>query len=138
MMGRFSLYTVHIKINTYHMMRRDIFVLVARLIIGGILIYAGWLKVSQMTETIASFQDMGFNNIIAYAVSYGELVGGIALVLGLYMELAAVLLAVIMAGAVWVTREGGLMTFGYPLSVFAALLALAAAGSGSYTIRFGR
>lgn len=120
------------------MMRRDIFVLVARLIIGGILIYAGWLKVSHMAETITSFKGMGFNHMIAYAVSYGELAGGISLVLGLYMELAAVLLAVIMAGAVWVTREGGLMAFGYPLSIFAALLALAAAGSGSYTIRFGR
>jgi putative oxidoreductase len=120
------------------MMRRDIYVLIARLIIGGIFIYAGWMKVSDMAGTIAAFKGMGFNNIIAYAVSYGELAGGLALVLGLYMELASILLAVIMVGAVWVTRGQGAAVFGYPLSVCAGLFALAAAGSGAYTIRFGR
>ncbi len=120
------------------MMRRDIYVLVARLIIGGIFIYAGWMKVADMSATVTAFSGMGFDGIIAYLVSYGELVGGLALVLGLYTELASLLLAVIMVGAVWVTREAGAAVFGYPLSVCAALLALAAAGSGAYTIRFGR
>jgi putative oxidoreductase len=120
------------------MNKHDTLTLLARIIIGGIFAYAGWLKVSDMAMVISSFEPMGLNAIVAYAVSYGELLGGIALVLGLYARAAALGLAIIMAGAVYFTWGMGFQVYSSPLGLLGGLFALAAAGAGSYTIRFGR
>jgi putative oxidoreductase len=120
------------------MNKQDTLTLLARLIIGGIMAYAGWMKVSDMANTITMFQQMGLGEIVTYLVSYGELLGGLGLILGLYTKLASLGLTVIMAGAVYFTWGMGFQGYSFPLGLIGGLLALMATGAGSYTVRFGR
>lgn len=115
--------------------RSDIALLITRLIIGGIFIYSGWEKVSNMAATIGFFASVGIPAFLAYAVSYLELIGGVMIVLGLYTCLAAMVLAVIMIFAVWFTRSMGFQGFGTPLATLAALLALFGVCGGKYAIK---
>lgn len=112
---------------------RGVGLLLSRLIIGGIFITGGWMKVSAMTATVAMFATMGIPTFLTYIVSYGELVGGILLVLGLCVRKVSLFLAVIMIVAVYLTRSAGLMGFGFPLSVLAALLTLCGCGGGKFS-----
>lgn len=79
----------------------DILILISRLIIGGIFLYSGWVKVSDMATTVGYFSQMNIPVFLAYVISYAELLGGLGLILGLWSELASLGLLIIMVGAVY-------------------------------------
>lgn len=114
---------------------RDVAMLLTRLIVGGIFIYSGWLKVADMGATVGFFAQMGIPALLAYTVAYLELIGGVMLVLGLYTCLAAAVLAVIMLFAIWYTRGMGFQGFATPLATLAALLALFGVCGGKYSLK---
>ena len=114
--------------------KKDILLLIVRLIIGGVFILAGWMKVSAMAQTIVSFGTMGIPAFLAYLVSYAELIGGVLLVLGIYSCIASAVLSIIMIVAVYFTYPGGMQMFGTPLATLAALLGLLASGAGNYVV----
>jgi uncharacterized membrane protein YphA (DoxX/SURF4 family) len=80
-----------------------------------------------------------------YAVAWGELLGGIALLVGVLTRLAALGLIVIQVGAIWtvtglhgfsVTRGGG---YEYNIALIAMCLALVIMGGGTWAVdRFFR
>lgn len=115
--------------------RSDAALLVTRLILGGIFIYSGWMKVSDMPATIGFFAQMGIPAFLAYAVAYIELIGGVLVVLGAFTCLAAAALAVIMIFAIWFTRTGGMQMFGLPLATLAGLIALVGVCGGKYSLK---
>lgn len=121
----------------YHSCRsyRDVVFLLARLIIGGIFIATGWMKVSDMAATVGYFAQMGIPVFFAYAVGYLELIGGILIILGLYTCLVAAVLSVIMLFAIWYTRGMGFQGFATPLATLAALLALFGVCGGKYSLK---
>lgn len=116
-------------------MRADISLLLTRLIVGGIFIFSGWMKVSDMEATIGFFGQLGIPSFLAYVVGYLELIGGVMIVLGFWTCLAAAVLAVIMLFAIWFTREMGMQGFGLPLATLAALLALVGVCGGKYSLK---
>ncbi len=120
---------------------RDLALLVARLGLGVILIAHGWQKLSDqgLAGTAAGFGQMGvpLPTVSAYYATFVELVGGVALILGLALPLVGLLVALDMAGALVLVHlpnglfasEGG---FELVLAIGVGAVAIAAAGSGRF------
>ncbi|MEK7607811.1 MAG: DoxX family protein [Patescibacteria group bacterium] len=114
---------------------KNLAVLIVRLIIGGIFITTGWMKVSDMAATIDFFGGMSIPAFLAYIVSYAELIGGVLIVLGLWTEIATGVLAIVMLVAIYYVRSMGFQGFMGPLAVLAGLVSLLASGAGSYAVQ---
>ncbi|MES2023535.1 MAG: DoxX family protein [Patescibacteria group bacterium] len=115
---------------------RDVAILISRFIIGGIFIYAGWMKVSDMAQTIGFFSTLHIPTFLTYIVSYGEVLCGALLVLGLFSEIAKIFLAVVMIFAIYFTYKMGFQVYSTPLAMLGAILALLGSGAGKYSIKF--
>ncbi len=112
---------------------------ILRVVVGFIFAAHGWQKYNEFTlaGTTASFQDMGvpLAELAAPAVATLELVGGIALILGLLTRPIAALLTLEMLGALFLVHlPSGIFVAnnGYELVLIlgAASLALALVGPG--------
>ena len=109
-----------------------------RIHFGIILLAHGWLKVYvfSIAGTVGYFSSIGLPSIIAYLVVFGELVGGLALILGIQTRLAATLAVPIVFGAAvmnsgngWLhSASGGGWEYAASLTVIA--ISLAFTGSG--------
>ncbi|MSR71128.1 MAG: DoxX family protein [Candidatus Taylorbacteria bacterium] len=120
--------------NKIFCLPEDATLIICRLIIGGIFIVSGFDKVGAIATTVTAFSKMGIPSILTYIVAYGELIGGILLVIGLWVEYAAAFLTIVMLVAVYVTYPAGIRVFGYPLSVIAGLVAILGFGPGKYKV----
>ncbi len=116
-------------------MRANVSLLLTRLIVGGIFINAGWMKVSNMESTIGYFAQMNIPAFLAYAVGYIEFIGGIMVVLGLWTCLISAILAVIMLFAIWFSRSMGFQGMALPLVTLSALLPLVGVCGGKYSLK---
>ncbi|GAA4058288.1 MULTISPECIES: DoxX family protein [Actinomadura] len=128
----------------------DAGLLVGRLAIGVIFIAHGWQKLTETGHSgvTAMFEGLGipFPSLSAAFATWVELLGGAALVLGVLVPVAGVLLAVDMAGAFWYAHaDKGLFAGdgGYELvlALGATCLLLALAGGGRFgvdAVVFGR
>lgn len=114
--------------------KNSILAFISRLIIGGVFINAGWMKISDMASTIGSFTAMNIPSWLTYIVSYGEFIAGILLVLGLLYNWSIRFLVLVMIGAIYLTYPMGLQVFAMPLITLASLLALCASGTGKVTL----
>lgn len=115
----------------------DLGMLVLRLVVGGAFIAHGWFHFSHMAETVAFFHTVGFAALVAYFVSAVELFGGLALVLGLWTDTAALLIACVMVVAMFYVKIGkfhmGFFTPGsweLDLALLAACVAIMFVGPG--------
>jgi uncharacterized membrane protein YphA (DoxX/SURF4 family) len=113
--------------------RKDIGLLIARIIVGGIFIMAGWAKVSDMAATIGYFGQMGFSPFWAYLVGYVELIGGALVVLGLWTCLVSVVLTIVMIVAAYVSRSAGFAGMMGPIALLASLVVFATSCGGKYS-----
>lgn len=102
------------------------------------------LFVFTLPGTAQFFESVGFPGILAYPVFAAELLGGTAILVGLYARQASLaLLPVMLAAATvhmgngWVfTNQGG--GWEYPVFLTAASLALWLAGDGALALRRSR
>jgi len=70
-----------------------------RLILGIAFIAHGWSKWQNIDGVIGFFGSLGIPASFAYIVAFVELVGGIAILLGIFTRYAAALIAIVMAVA---------------------------------------
>jgi putative oxidoreductase len=111
----------------------DAGLLVLRIGLGAIFIFAGWQKVADLHGTVGMFASMGFAPFLAYLVSFVEFVGGICVLLGMFTRPFAVLLAITMLVAAYITRANPMMSM-FPLSLAFSAVALTFSGSGMYSV----
>jgi putative oxidoreductase len=111
-----------------------------RIHFGVILLAHGWLKVSIFTVdgTVNYFASIGLPAVIAYLVIFGELVGGLVILLGIQTRLASLFTVPIVLGAAimnsgngWLhSANGGGWEYAASLTVIAVAITLM--GSGNF------
>lgn len=99
------------------------------------------LLVFTLPGTAQYFESIGFPGVLAYPVFAVELLGGMALLLGVYARQAALALVPVMAVAAWVHAPNGWVhtsTGGgweYPVFLIAASVALWLLGDGAAALK---
>lgn len=113
--------------------------LALRLVVGIIFLVHGWPKLKKLVETWGNFSMMGFKPgwFWGTIVAVLEVVGGALLVLGIWVQVPALLLAIQMLVATfWKIKNGQKFSGGYELDVIlvAAALVIMTMGSGAFSL----
>jgi len=109
--------------------RNELGKVILRVVLGFIFFIHGFVKFQGgIGNTAGFFDSLGIPGFLAYVVAFIELVGGIALILGIGTRVVSLLLALIMVGAIFTAKlPAGLLgngqAAGYELDL--ALLAMA-------------
>lgn len=111
---------------------KHIALLIIRILVGGFIAWAGIQKLTNMDATIANMATyFNLSPFIVWLVSLGELVGGIAVLLGAWTQIGAALIAIIMAGAIYYTAGKAQA----PIYLFAGSLLLTFVGGGKFSVK---
>jgi putative oxidoreductase len=119
----------------------DLALLILRVMLGIIMIYHGWPKVTNLGGTIEGMAGMSVPApaVAAIFATVAEVVGGLLMVLGAFTDIAGLMFAIDMLGAItfvhakngFSVAKGGME---WPLLLVAAALAIALAGPGRYAV----
>jgi putative oxidoreductase len=121
---------------------REIGLALLRIILGVVFFAHGYLKFFKMgiDGVVGFFTSLGIPapEFAAWGVTFLEMVGGIALILGIFTPVLGVLFAIEMAVAIMSAKRGGgfFAPKGYELelTLLVASLALALAGPGAFAL----
>jgi len=99
------------------------------------------LFVFTLPGTAQFFESVGYPGVLAYPVFAAELLGGLAILVGLYARQVSLALVPVMVAAAWVhlgngwvfTSQGG--GWEYPVFLAVASVALWLAGDGAWALR---
>ena len=110
-----------------------------RLVFGAIFIAHGWPKIKNLKTNSQNFEMMGFKPGAFWGtiVAFVEFFGGLAIIVGLYTQIAALLLAINMAVAtLWKIKRGQKFIGGFELdlTLFVVGLTPATLGAGIYSL----
>ncbi len=114
-----------------------------RVSLGAILLAHGLLKLFVFTlpGTVAFFGSLGLPAIAAYLTIFAEVVGGVAILAGLYTRLAALLSLPVLLGSLWAHAGNGWLFSGegggweFPALLVALAVAVAIQGGGAFALR---
>ncbi|HEU5447498.1 MAG TPA: DoxX family protein [Acidimicrobiia bacterium] len=118
----------------------DVALLILRVVLGIIMIYHGWPKVTDIGGTIEGFSGMGIPlpALAAIFATVAEVIGGLLMLVGAFTDIAGLLFAIDMAGAIIFVHAkngfGGQGGMEFPLALLAMALAIALAGPGAYAV----
>jgi putative oxidoreductase len=118
----------------------DAALLILRVVLGIIMLYHGWPKLTDLGGTIEGFTGMGvpLPALSALFATVAEVGGGLLLLLGVLTDVAGLLVAIDMLGAItfvhakngFAVNDGGVE---WPLALLAMGLAVALAGPGRFS-----
>jgi uncharacterized membrane protein YphA (DoxX/SURF4 family) len=103
-----------------------------RVVAGIVLVYAGWWKLHNEAANIAGFASMHMSPWIATGITWLELIGGVALILGIFTCFFAMIFAIEMAVATVLTWKMGFQMVELPLLMTAIMIALKHGGRGMW------
>jgi putative oxidoreductase len=121
------------------MQKNELGALILRLVLGITFFGHGLVKFQGgIGNTVGWFDSIGVPGFLAYIVAFIELVGGIAIILGIGTRIVSGLLAIILLGAIFTAKLsiGFLAVGGYELdlALFAMALYFVLAGPSSYSL----
>lgn len=117
--------------------KNEIGALILRVVLGFLFFIHGFVKFQGGIENIAGwFESIHIPGFMAYVVAFIELVGGIALILGVATRIVSILFALVMAGAIITAKlPAGLLgngqMAGYELDIAFLAIAVYLAVNGS-------
>jgi putative oxidoreductase len=117
--------------------RNEIGNFLLRIMLGLVFLANGVVKFQGGIEnTVGWFESIGIPGFLAYAVAIIELVGGIAIILGLGTKIVSVLFGVIMLGAIFTVKlsSGFLNGYVYDLVLLIISIHLVLNGSKLYSL----
>jgi putative oxidoreductase len=124
----------------------DLAATILRVTMGILFLAHAWLKLVIFTPagTVAFFESLGFPGLLAYVVIAAELLGGIALILGVWTRWVSLALLPILLGAIYphwgagffFSNEGGGWEF--PAFWAIALIVQALLGDGAFALKRAR
>ena len=114
-----------------------------RISLGAMFLAHGLLKilVFSLPGTVAFFTSVGLPGLLAYVVTFAEVLGGALLLLGYRTRLVAALLTPILLGATWVHLGNGWVFsnpnggWEYPLFLAIVAIVVAMQGPGAWAVR---
>lgn len=119
----------------------DLALLFLRVVLGCLMIYHGWPKLTDVGGTIGGFTGMGIPlaPVAAVYATFVETLGGLLMVLGAFSDVVGVLFAIDMLGAITLVHaknglavnEGG---FEFVLALMAMALTIAFVGPGRFSV----
>jgi putative oxidoreductase len=119
----------------------DLGLLIVRVVLGIIMIYHGWPKLTDIGGTIQGMAGMGVPvpAVAAIFATLAEFVGGLLMLVGAFTDIAGLMFALDMLGAItfvhakngFSVAEGGME---WPLLLAAAALGIAFAGPGRFAV----
>lgn len=117
----------------------DLALLLLRIGVGLIFIFAGWSKITGIEGTQQFFGNIGIPmaGIMAWVVAIVELVGGLMVLIGFRIQIPALLLAIIMLVAIITTKLGNdnlFQSMRLELILLLVNLSLAILGNGKYSL----
>jgi putative oxidoreductase len=117
----------------------DLALLILRVVLGIIMIYHGWPKLTNLGGTIEGMAGLGIPApaLAAVFAMVAEFFGGLLMLAGVFTDIAGLMFAIDMLGAIvfvhakngFNVSEGGVE---WPLGLMAMALAIALAGPGRY------
>ena len=116
---------------------KNIGLFVLRLAVGIIFVVSGWGKLTGMESTISVMENVGLPGAVfwAYLVALVEFLGGLAVIIGVYLRCFAKLLAIIMLVALLTVKiEAGFKAARIDIMLLSANIALASLGGGDWQL----
>lgn len=114
------------------MNRTEVSILLLRVFLGVSFYIHGLAKFQKgLANTADHFGSLGLPGLLAYAVAYIELFGGIALVFGLGSRIVSILFGIIMIGAILKVKLSAGFLGGYELDIAYLVIALLITINGS-------
>jgi putative oxidoreductase len=119
----------------------DLALLILRVVLGIIMIYHGWPKLTNLAGTIDGMAGMGVPApaVAAIFATVAEFAGGLLMLLGAFTDIAGLMFTIDMLGAItFVHAKNGFSVakggFEWPLLLAATAIAIALMGSGRYAV----
>jgi putative oxidoreductase len=119
----------------------DLALLILRVVLGIIMIYHGWPKLTNLAGTIDGMAGMGVPApaVAAIFATVAEFAGGLLMLLGAFTDIAGLMFVIDMLGAItfvhakngFSVAKGGVE---WPLLLAATAIAIALTGSGRYAV----
>ncbi len=113
-------------------------ILILRVVVGLIFVGHGWPKIKDLKTTASNFEGMGFKpgKLWGTLVALLEFLGGIALIVGFFTQIVALLFAIEFAVILLtVKRKSGFVGgYEFELLLFAAVLLLTLIGGGAWSV----
>lgn len=110
--------------------------LVLRLALGAVFVVHGWMKLSDLGMANGFLTKLGMPNGTGALVGAVEFFGGLAVIAGIWVPVAATLLALVMVGAIALVKGkmGFVGGYEFDLTLLLAALAVAKLGAGRFSL----